>query len=323
MPVDEIETVLGPVPTAALGTTLMHEHIFVLTPDSQANWSPDWDEEARVADAVERLRALRAAGVTTIVDPTVDGLGRNVPRVRRIAEQVPDLNIVVATGIYTYVDVPAFFRHRGPGALPGLPDPMVDLFVRDIREGIQGTGVKAALLKCAIDEPGLTGGVERVLRAVARAHLETDVPIMVHTHPRTRTGSHVRRVLNEEGVPAARVQLAHSGDTDDADHLTELAEAGYLLGMDRFGLDTTMPFAERVAIVVEMCRRGHASSMVLSQDAACHIDWIDPELMPLLPDWHYRHVLNDVLPALRAHGVPDEDLTTMLVDNPRRWFERT
>ncbi|WP_406288753.1 phosphotriesterase [Embleya sp. NBC_00896] len=319
----EVETVLGPVSTAALGTTLMHEHIFVLTADSQANWERDWDEEARVADAVTRLRALRATGVTTIVDPTVDGIGRNIPRVLRIAEQVPDLNIVVATGVYTYTDVPAYFRHRGPGALPGLPDPMVDLFVRDIREGIQGTDVKAALLKCAIDAQGLTPGVERVLRAVARAHLETNAPVMVHTHPGTRTGLDVRRVLDEEGVAAARVQLAHSGDTSDADHLTELADAGYLLGMDRFGLDTMMPFEERVAIVVEMCRRGYASSMVLSQDAACHIDWIAPDLMPLLPDWHYQHVLSDVVPALRAAGVAKRDVTAMLVENPRRWFERT
>jgi phosphotriesterase-related protein len=321
--VNEIETVLGAVATASLGTTLMHEHVFVLTPDSQRNWAHgEWDEQARVADAVERLRELRATGVGTVVDPTVDGLGRDVRRIRRIAEQVPGLNIVVATGVYTYSEVPGYFTHRGPGALPGLPDPMVDLFVRDIREGIQGTDIKAGLLKCAIDAPGLTKGVERVLRAVALAHLETGVPIMVHTHPASRTGLEVRRVLAEEGVAPARVQLAHSGDTTDTDHLAELADAGHLLGMDRFGLDTTLPFADRVAVVVEMCRRGYASSMVLSQDAACHIDWVDPEFLPLLPNWNYLHVLRDVVPALREGGVPEPDITAMLVDNPRRWFER-
>ena len=60
---------------------------------------------------------------------------------------------------------------------------MTDMFVADITEGIAGTGVRAAFLKCAIDEQGLTSGVERVLRAVARAHVLTGAPLTVHTHP--------------------------------------------------------------------------------------------------------------------------------------------
>ncbi|MEO6205783.1 MAG: phosphotriesterase-related protein, partial [Mycobacteriales bacterium] len=108
-----IETVLGQVEPDQLGVTLAHEHVFTLTPDSQQQWSDEWDEESRVTEAVTKLTELAASGVGTIFDPTVDGLGRNVPRVRRINEQVPDLNIVVATGVYTYSDVPGFFAARG------------------------------------------------------------------------------------------------------------------------------------------------------------------------------------------------------------------
>ncbi|RJL30893.1 phosphotriesterase family protein [Bailinhaonella thermotolerans] len=324
MGVTQVETVLGAVPTAELGATLMHEHVFVLTADSQANWEAGaWDEEERVADAVRRLREVRDAGITTLVDPTVDGLGRDVPRIRRIAERVPGLNIIVATGIYTYADVPGYFRFRGPGLLPGLPEPMVELFVRDIREGIQGTDSKAAFIKCAIDSHGLTPGVERVMRAAAGAHRETGVPIMVHTHPRSRTGLAVRRVLAEEGVPPGRVILAHSGDTTDADHLTELAESGFILGMDRFGIDVELPFEDRVAIVAEMARRGYADRMVLSQDTACLIDWVQPDFLPALPNWNYLHVLRDVVPALRERGLDEKDIDAMLVRTPRAWFERT
>jgi phosphotriesterase-related protein len=321
MPTTEIPTVRGPLATSEMGTTLSHEHVFVLTPDSQANWPGEWDEDERVADAVVRLRELRDSGVQTIVDPTVDGLGRYVPRLQRINAEVEDLNIVVATGLYTYTDVPNFFAHRGPGALPDLPEPMVDLFVSDIREGIQGTDVRAAFLKCAIDEHGLTGGVERILRAVGAAHVETGVPVMVHTHPGTQTGLEVKRVLAEEGVAADRVQLAHSGDSTDADHLSSLADDGFLLGMDRFGIDLALDFDSRVGIVAEMCRRGYASSMVLSQDASCYIDWIQPDLMPLMPNWHYLHVRADVVPALLERGVTEDQVELMLVDNPRRWFE--
>ncbi|MDX6198621.1 MAG: phosphotriesterase-related protein [Actinomycetota bacterium] len=299
----------------------MHEHVFTLTVDSQQQWSDEWDEETKVAEAVETLTALRATGVQTIVDPTVDGLGRNVPRVLRINEQVPTLNILVATGIYTYADVPGFFAARGPGGLPGLPEVMTPLFVRDITEGIQGTTVKAAFLKCAIDHHGLTEGVERVMRSCAQAAVETGRPLMVHTHPRNRTGLEVQRVLGEEGLALSRVVLAHSGDSTDADHLSELADTGFLLGMDRFGIDTILGFDERVGIVVEMCRRGYAESMVLSQDAACYIDWVAPDLMPFLPNWNYQHVLSDVVPALLERGVSQDQVDAMLVANPRRFFE--
>ena len=170
----EVPTVRGPVDTADLGPTYMHEHIFVLTADVQQNYPGEWGgEEMRIADAVTKLRALAAQGIRTIVDPTVVGLGRYLPRIQCVAEQV-DLNIVVATGCYTYEDVPFFFHYRGPAlnAAVGaeVPDPMVDMFVKDIEEGIAGTGVRAAFLKCAIDAPGLTPGVERVMRAVAQAH---------------------------------------------------------------------------------------------------------------------------------------------------------
>jgi phosphotriesterase-related protein len=322
--VSDVETVRGPVAAADLGRTLMHEHIFVLSADVQQNFPDEWgDEETRIADAVAQLRAVAAEGFGTIVDPTVIGLGRYIPRIQRIAEQVPELNIVVATGVYTYTDVPGFFNHRGPGLAEGVPDPMVDMFVSDITTGITGTGVKAGLLKCAIDKAGLTPGVERIMRAVGEAHLRTGVPITVHTHPSSRTGLHVKRILvDEAGVDPARIVLGHSGDTSNVDHLTELAEAGFVLGMDRMGINTEIPFEKRCDVVVELCRRGFASQLVLSHDASCYIDWIDPNVRPLLTQWHYLHIEREVLPYLREHGVTEDQVTAMLVDNPRVYFEK-
>ncbi|MDA8367144.1 MAG: phosphotriesterase-related protein, partial [Actinomycetota bacterium] len=200
----------------------------------------------------------------------------------------------------------------------------VDLFVGDIVDGITGTGVRAGMLKCAIDAEGMTPGVERVMRAVAGAHRQTGTPITVHTHPTTRTGLEVKRVLcDEEGVDPRVVVLGHSGDSTDADHLTELAEAGFVLGMDRFGITQGMTFEDRCDIVVELCRRGLASQMVLSQDAACYIDWIDPNVLAFMPDWHYLHIHDDVVPYLLAHGVTDDQVQAMLVDTPRRVLEGT
>jgi phosphotriesterase-related protein len=315
-----VATARGEIDSADLGRTLMHEHVFVLTPDVQQN-SDEWDEEARVADAVQKLTALKQAGYDTVVDPTVIGLGRYIPRIERIAAQV-DINIVVATGVYTYDTVPFYFHHKGPALGPDFPEPMVDIFVRDITQGVPSTSTRAAFLKCAIDHFGLTPDVERILRAVAKAHRQTGAPITVHTHPGSHSGLEAHRIFADEGVDPARVVLGHSGDSSDADHLAELAGLGYTLGMDRFGLNLSPGFEERVSIVAEMARRGHADRMVLSHDAACYIDWVDQDLLPaVLPDWHYLHIENDVLPALRERGVTDEQIEQMLIANPRRYFE--
>ncbi len=316
-----VETVRGPIPTGALGVTLMHEHVFVLSPEIIANYPEGWgDDEAREQAAVDKLNALKAAGVDTIVDPTVIGLGRYIPRIARIAERT-DLHIVVATGVYTYNDVPMYFHFTGPGTALNGPEPMVEMFVRDITEGIAGTGVKAAILKCATDEPGVTPGVERVLRAVAQAHRATGVPITTHTHAHTRRGLEQQRVFAEEGVDLSRVIIGHSGDTTDLDYLEELIAAGSYLGMDRFGLDNILSFDDRVDVVARMCDRGHAGKMVLAHDASCYIDWLPEAALPVvLPNWHYLHIHNDVLPALRQRGVTEEQINTMLVDNPRDIF---
>ncbi len=321
-----VETVRGPVDVAGLGPTLMHEHVFVLGTENVQNYGAGdwWDEEEKVADAVGKLRELTERGITAIADPTVWGLGRYIPRIQRINEQVPELGIIVATGIYTYNDVPFQFHHRGPGTMMDEgPDPMIADFTRDLTEGIAGTGVKAAFLKCAVDRPGLTPGVERILRAVAGAHRETGAPLTVHTESSIHAGRTVVDLLGKEGVDLTKLVIGHAGDSNDLDYLMELADTGAILGMDRFGLDIINPTADRIRTIAELCERGYADRMVLSHDASCFMDWFgpDPATVPAMqPNWNYRHISDDVLPALREAGVTDAQIDQMLVGNPRRYF---
>jgi phosphotriesterase-related protein len=308
----QVQTVLGPVDAARLGRVLMHEHVFVVTEEVRQNYPEEWgDEDARVADAVTRLRELPRHGIGTIVDVTAIGQGRNIHRIKRIAQQVPDLNIVVATGIYTFDEVPLFFSRRPSRT-------MTDFFVRDITEGIPGTGVKAGMLKCAVDEKGLTRGTERVLRCVAEAHRETGAPVTIHTHAAGQHGKAILDVLTAGGVDLSHVVLGHSGDSKDPDYLQEMAGAGIILGMDRFGIDHFATFTERADLVVELCRRGLADRMVLSHDCSVYLDWFAPGTLDDLRDWHYLHVSQDVLPYLTEHGVTDDEIDTMLVRTPAR-----
>ena len=311
----QIETLRGPVDTGDLGFTLMHEHVFVLSEGVTETFPSLWDEEQQFASAREKLRELAGVGVQTIVDLTVLGLGRNLPRLQRVLGDLP-LHVIVATGLYTYDELPRYFRSRDAGH-------MAELFVRDISEGIQGTGVKAAILKCATDEPGVTQGVEKVLRAVARAHRRTGVPISTHTHPATRRGLEQQRIFDEEGVDLGRVVIGHSGDTEDTGYLEELLKRGSYIGMDRFGIDVYLTTEKRVATIAKLCELGYADRMVLSHDASCYIDWYPQEaLRAAVPNWHYAHISRDVVPALRAAGVTDEQVRLMTVDNPQRIFER-
>ena len=317
-----VNTVRGAVAPTELGVTLMHEHVFVLSTEIMQNYPESWgDEEERVRSAVARLNELKSRGVSTIVDLTVIGLGRYIPRIQRVAAQT-DINVIVATGVYTYNDVPMYFHFQGPGTELGGPEMMTDMFVKDIEEGIADTGVRAAILKCATDQPGVTAGVERVLRAVAQAHRRTGVPISTHTHAATRRGLEQQRIFEQEGVDLARVVIGHSGDTTDIDYLEELISNGSYIGMDRFGIDVLLPFEDRVDTVARMCERGHAEKMVLSQDAACFNDWLPAGVDQILPRWHFLHIHNDVIPALKERGVTDDQINTMLVDNPRKIFER-
>jgi len=95
-------------------------------------------------------------------------------------------------------------------------------------------------------------------------------------------------------------------------------------GMDRFGLDLFNPGAERVKTIVTLASRGYAGSMVLAHDANCFIDYFgaahDAARAAAAPNWHYEHITDDVLPALLASGVTQEQIDTMMVENPVRYF---
>lgn len=320
---ETIETMRGPIDPSALGRTLMHEHVFVLSPEIQHNYETEFDPEVEVPAAIERLNELKAAGIDTIVDLTVIGLGRRMDLLEPIAAAI-DLNIVVATGLYTYNELPHFFLYRGgPGTLLGGDDPLIDLFMADVERGVGRTSVKPAIIKCATDELGLTPDVERVLRACAQTHRRTGLPISTHTHAASQRGLDQQRIFGEEGVDLGRVVIGHSGDTTDLGYLEQLIDNGSYLGMDRFGVDAYLAFDDRVQVVADLCEKGYADRMVLSHDASCHIDWIPPAVRGFQPNWHYTHITRDVLPALRERGVSEEQIDLMLVENPRTILQRT
>jgi phosphotriesterase-related protein len=191
--------------------------------------------------------------------------------------------------------------------------------VRDIREGAPGTGIRSGIIKCAVDRPGLTPEVDMVLRASARAHRRTGVPITTHTNAGARTGLDQQRVFREEGVDPSKVVVGHCDDSTDLDYLERLIEGGSYLGMDRLGTNMDPPRAERIATIAILCERGYADRLVLSHDYPAFHNW-GPSTGGLVPDT-YMPVPREVLPALAERGVSPDQIEQMLVLNPRRVLE--
>jgi phosphotriesterase-related protein len=308
-----INGVLGPLDTEQLGFTLMHEHVLVASWAMRQAFAGWLDRDAVVAHAVEEARAAKARGVRSLVDLTPINLGRDIHAIREVAERA-EIQIVAATGFYWIEE---------PWMQGWEVERLADLLVRDVTDGIQGTASRAGIIKAATDRPGVTELNRKLLCVAARVHRATGVPLSTHTDVHHRTGLAQQDVFAEQGVDLSRVVIGHCGDTEDVAHLEEILRRGSFIGLDRFGLDFILPMEKRVSTIVELCRRGWVEQLVLSHDACCHIDWFPPETVrQLAPRWHFRHIPDDVLPALRSAGVSEADIRTMTVANPRRVFER-
>src|SRR5215207_6960275 len=233
----QVQTVTGPVDAGELGTTLIHEHFRGRDEASTYQWPHTHDDEAEYQEALESARAVMSHGVKTVCDPAPMFLGRDVRHLRRVADET-GLQIVTCTGIYTYDYLPHFFENRDADFIAGL-------FVHDIEQGIQGTDTRAGFLKVAADEPGVNERIEKLHRAAARASLQTGAPIMAHSRPESHTGPRQVEIFLEEGVSPEKIQIAHTGDSDDLDYINGLLDAGVWIGLDRFGLELYLPMEQR------------------------------------------------------------------------------
>jgi phosphotriesterase-related protein len=314
----QVQTVTGPVDADELGLTLIHEHFRGRDEATVFQWPHLHDEEAEYGEALEMAQAVIGHGVKTVVEPTAMMLGRDVPFLQRLARET-GLQIVPCTGIYTYDHLPHFFQSRGE-------DFIADLFAHDIEQGIQGTDARAAFIKIAADEAGVTENIEKLHRAAARASLRTGAPIMAHSRPASNTGPRQVEIFLEEGVAPEKIQIAHTGDSDDLDYIQGVLETGVFVGLDRYGIEMYLPMENRNKTTTALLKRGYAGQMLLSQDYVVALDWFPPEVVEELleagavKDWSMTLLFEQVIPTLRERGMTDEQLDTMMVQNPKRWL---
>ena len=353
MPENVVLTVLGPIPASALGRTITHEHCFV---DLTAWFSPPVDaspsdldrpvEMALLADlrrrplsttrdnlilddpelAITELERYRWAGGESLVDVTCYGIGRNLPALVEIS-RATGLNIVLGTGFYVENAHPEWVRDR-------TADELAEFMLGEIREGIDGTGVRCGV----IGEIGLTGiprgagrkkvgaitpEEEKVLRAAARASLDSGLTVSVHLDPiEPRAAVPAVDILESEGLEPGRIILGHMDQVNDLDyHLAAAARGVFIeydsLGRDHYTEEWGYDFdwghdSWRVRFAARLVAEGHAGQLLFSQDVCLKTD------LRAYGGVGYAHVLTAIMPTLRALGIGEETIEQILVDNPRR-----
>jgi phosphotriesterase-related protein len=315
-----INSVTGPVDTDSLGPTLVHEHISCADWSLRANLGPAFfDFDAVVEAATALFASVRdRCGVKTIVDGTPINLGRDVRLIEAVAART-GLTFIVSSGLYW---------HAEPWMVLCGEDRIHDLLLAECRRGVGDTGILPGIMKTAVDADGLTPVVRKAMTAVARVAAETGLPVFCHHAVGNRNGHDILDIFESYGVPLSRFILGHSGDTDDLDYLEPLLQRGCYLGMDRFGYcDLLLSLDRRVATIAALWRKGYGDQLMLSHDlvadgvASGSWDGFADSVPIKRPYADYTYLYETVFPALRAAGVPQNDLDSMMTNNPRRLFE--
>ena len=223
--------------------------------------------------------------------------------------------MIASTGLY-------FFEE--PWLVRPDADYLAGLFLREIREGMEGTGIRPGVIKCATDRFGVTPGNREMLRAAALAQTESGLPVITHSCADQKNGLAQQRALLSDGVPPERLVIGHCGDTDDVDYLEELMRSGTLIGMDRFGAVPHLISTQgRIDTLVRLLERGWSRQMVLSHDSHLYSNlwqpWQEDRYRPQ-GERSLRMIPERIVPALRTRGVPQEMIDDMLCHNIRRLF---
>jgi phosphotriesterase-related protein len=306
---EHVETVLGPVDPAELGWVLPHEHTAIALWHIANRWDY-WELRRDEPVIVEELAAYRDAGGGTVVDLTLDGVGRDPSWLAGLA-RATGLNIVMGAGWYRAAHYPAeaLVDRRSVDAL-------ADVIVRDATAGVGETGIRAGIIgEIGTDKPWLSAQEERVHRAAARAARQTGLAITTHAVQST-VGLDQLDVFEAEGADLSRVVIGHADSNPSLDYHLAIVERGATVEFDFLGMSFTPLERHGEGRIVEQIRellaRGHAERILLSQDV-CH----DSQL-GRYGGSGYTYLADAFLPRLREAGVSDADIRTITVDNPRR-----
>ena len=339
----QIITVRGPLAPEELGSTLIHEHLLF---DLSCYFAEPEDERGKALAeepvqlsnlgwvrrnstssrhnlkmleedlAIAEASLFRAAGGRAIVDQTINGIAPQPEGLRRISSAT-GLHIVAGCGYYIF-----------PSHPPDMDEKTVEGIAAEIagcvQNGVGHTDVRAGLIGEIGSSWPLHPNEEKCLHAAARAHLETGAPVSIHPGQSPHSPIQVLELLRRDGVDPERVIMSHVGARfrDDLDLYRHLADTGCKLSFDTFGREIYYAHLGRqhpsdnlrVDAIAELVRRGYLDSIMVAQDCCYRMD------LTAFGGYGYAHILEHIVPRLRAQGLSAGDIDGMTVANPARFL---
>lgn len=267
--------------------------------------------------AVKELGYFKKAGGNTVVDASLQGIGRDPAALKRISEKT-GLNIIMGCGFYVGATHPEELSHMSEREI-------ADIMVREMTEGIDGI--------CAgyIGEIGISEIFDdkerRVLRAAAIASLDTGAAINVHINPWTTNGIEAADILLGAGVSPDRICISHIDVENREDYIFALLRKGVYVEFDNFGKEyyirrevrnsgygLFVRDTERVSLLKKLIDAGYGDKILVSCDLCLK------NLTRTYGGWGYDHVLTNIIPMMEDEGITNEQINALLRVNPSDWL---
>jgi phosphotriesterase-related protein len=333
-----VRTVLGDVPAAEIGRTLIHEHLVCnLTKYWVPEFAPDLSTRRVGLDTLHDVRAhafsvrdnlvlddlenairemggLKAAGGSTLVEVTSHGIDRDVRALAAISRR-SGINVVAGCGYYIGLTHPVGLADRTEGSL-------ADEMRAELLDGIAGTGIRSGVLgELGVGTYPMVAGERKVLRAASRVQRETGAGMIVHSAPGAKESVfEIIAVLERAGARMEKVVISHTEERfrDDWRAYRRAAASGVRFGFDTFGREIYYDGrrkqhpsdTQRIEIVCRLLDMDLGDRIALAQDICLRHE------LSAFGGQGYAHVLTNIAPRLRHAGVPDAAIERMFVDTP-------
>ncbi|HEX7364392.1 MAG TPA: phosphotriesterase-related protein [Dehalococcoidia bacterium] len=320
-----INSVLGPISPDKLGQTLIHEHFCFAYPGYQADATiAAYDYQAALEAGLKACQAAKAVGIQTIVDPTPNDTGYRDPLLYQDLSRQTGINIICTTGLYTEGEGSAAYWKTRVSFGADISQMISEMMIKEITEGIGTTGVKAGAIKVGTS-PVMTDYEKAVHKAAVMAQKATGVPIITHTEGPTG-GVEQAEYLLSQGADPKKLMIGHVTNSKEIDYHRAILAKGVSVGFDRLGLAPLYNVPDSVSVqnIATLCQEGYANKIMLSHDTVNY--WVGrpitvpDSIMKMLANWRVDYVSQEIIPALKTAGVTDDQINTIMVENPKSLF---
>lgn len=308
-----INTIKGNVPVNELGFTLIHEHLLFQFEERFKDISINF--------ARNEIKKFYDAGGKTLVDLTPF---RNISWYKEIAMDI-DVNVICCTGFYleNWVDKKTFELSE---------DKIIHIMEHEIIAGINNTNIKAGIIKVAADNIPLSEWEAKIFSAAAKTQVNTKTPIATHA---CRGAAEQQKILLRSGADPEHIFFSHveaefgwegRNLKEEALYLLDIVNKGSYLLFNNFGFEFDTPEEDLIYILKFLADKGYIEKILISVDMNFQVNnegKIILEAADVHPDCSqrvYSYLFSYVIPTLLKNGFSHEDINTIFVKNPQRFF---